>query len=81
MSDTVKTALYIGGQERHTTEQMAIADPAKAGGIVGYAASATVQDVAEADAGSSARGYRDSQVQGAGAGIRGLHPGSSPLRS
>jgi len=48
MSDTVKTALYIGGQERHTAEQMAIADPAKAGGIVGYAASATVQDVADA---------------------------------
>ena len=48
MSDTIKTALYIGGQERHTAEQMAIADPAKAGGIVGYAASATVQDVADA---------------------------------
>lgn len=48
MSDTVKTALYIGGQERHTAEQMAIADPARAGGIVGYAASATVQDVADA---------------------------------
>ena len=48
MSETVKTALYIGGHERHTAEQMAIADPAKAGGVVGYAASATVQDVADA---------------------------------
>lgn len=54
MSDTVTTALYIGGKERHTAEQMAIADPAKPGKVVGYAAHATTQDVADAVAAAKA---------------------------
>jgi acyl-CoA reductase-like NAD-dependent aldehyde dehydrogenase len=48
ISNAVATALYIGGKERHTKDQMAIADPAKPGVVVGHAASATVQDVADA---------------------------------
>ena len=54
MSETVTTALYIGGQVRQTKEQMAIADPAKPGRVVGYAASATPQDVADAVAAAKA---------------------------
>ena len=48
MSSTVTTALYIGGKERQTAEKMAIADPAKPGVVVGFAASATPQDVSDA---------------------------------
>src|SRR5512138_2011396 len=54
MSETVTTALYIGGQVRQTKEQMAIADPAKPGRVVGYAASATPQDVSDAVAAAKA---------------------------
>lgn len=54
MSKPVATALYIGGKERQTKEQMAIADPAKPGVIVGHAASATPQDVADAVAAAKA---------------------------
>ncbi len=54
MSDTVTTALYIGGKVRQTKEQMAIADPAKPGRVVGYAASATPQDVSDAVAAAKA---------------------------
>ena len=54
MSDTVTTALYIGGKERQTADKMAIADPAKPGVVVGYAASATTQDVADAVAAAKA---------------------------
>ena len=47
-SSSVTTALFIGGKERQTVEKMAIADPAKPGVVVGYAASATPQDVRDA---------------------------------
>ncbi len=53
-SKSVTTALYIGGKERKTAEQMAIADPAKPGVVVGYAASATTQDVSDAVAAAKA---------------------------
>ncbi len=54
MSKAVTTALYIGGKERQTTATMAIADPAKPGLVVGYAASATPQDVTDAVAAAKA---------------------------
>src|ERR1700733_9232109 len=41
MSNSVTTPLYIGGKERQTADKMAIADPAKPGVVVGYAAAAT----------------------------------------
>jgi acyl-CoA reductase-like NAD-dependent aldehyde dehydrogenase len=44
----VRTGLYIGGEERFTEEVLSIADPAKRGVIVGEAASASAQDVADA---------------------------------
>jgi acyl-CoA reductase-like NAD-dependent aldehyde dehydrogenase len=51
---SVTTALFIGGKERQTAEKMAIADPAKPGVVVGYAASATTQDVSDAVAAAKA---------------------------
>src|SRR5262247_2034708 len=54
LSNAVTTALYIGGKERQTKEQMAIADPGKKGVVVGYAASATTQDVSDAVAAAKA---------------------------
>src|SRR6185369_10647107 len=54
ISNAVSTALFIGGNERQTAEQMAIADPAKPGAVVGYAASATPQDVLDAVAAAKA---------------------------
>ncbi len=53
MSDTattagVRTGLFIGGEERHTTETLQIADPGKPGVIVGEAAAASAEDVADA---------------------------------
>jgi acyl-CoA reductase-like NAD-dependent aldehyde dehydrogenase len=54
MSNSVTTALYIGGKERQTADKMAIADPAKPGTVVGYAASATTQDVSDAVAAAKA---------------------------
>jgi acyl-CoA reductase-like NAD-dependent aldehyde dehydrogenase len=54
MSNSVTTALFIGGKERQTAEKMAIADPAKPGVVVGYAASATTQDVSDAVAAAKA---------------------------
>ncbi|AZS38458.1 Succinate-semialdehyde dehydrogenase [NADP(+)] [Microbacterium lemovicicum] len=52
MSDTVttevRTGLYIGGEERHTDDTLAIADPGKPGAVVGHAASASAEDVADA---------------------------------
>ncbi len=54
MSKAVTTALYIGGKERHTAATMAIADPGKAGVVVGYEASATTQDVSDAVAAAKA---------------------------
>ena len=54
MSKPVTTALYIGGQERQTADRMAIADPARPGIVVGYAAAATAQDAADAVAAAKA---------------------------
>ena len=45
---TVRTGLFIGGAERFTDETLAVADPGKPGVVVGYAASASAQDVADA---------------------------------
>ncbi|GAA3653925.1 aldehyde dehydrogenase family protein [Microbacterium marinilacus] len=44
----VRTGLYIGGEERFTDEVLKVADPAKPGVVVGEAASASKQDVADA---------------------------------
>lgn len=54
MSNSITTALFIGGKERQTTDKMAIADPAKPGTVVGYAAAATTQDVSDAVAAAKA---------------------------
>ena len=54
MSKPMTTALYIGGQERQTADRMAIADPARPGIVVGYAAAATAQDAADAVAAAKA---------------------------
>jgi len=43
-----RTALYIGGQEREGAGTLAVADPAKPGVTVGYAAAASEQDAADA---------------------------------
>ena len=50
----VSTPLYIGGEVRSTKETLAIADPGKPGVIVGHAASASAQDVADAVAAAKA---------------------------
>jgi hypothetical protein len=52
--ETVRTGLYIGGAERHTADTIAIADPAKPGVVVGHAASASPDDVADAVASAKA---------------------------
>ncbi|GAA3922335.1 aldehyde dehydrogenase family protein [Microbacterium invictum] len=44
----VRTGLYIGGQERHTTDTLTVADPGKPGVTVGHAAAASPADVADA---------------------------------
>jgi len=44
----VTTGLYIGGQARETAETLAVADPGKPGAVVGHAAAASKQDVADA---------------------------------
>src|SRR5690606_11014785 len=60
MSDTtiteaaVRTGLFIGGQERFTADVLKVADPAKKGVIVGEAAAASEQDVADAVAAAKA---------------------------
>ncbi|MCC7462485.1 MAG: aldehyde dehydrogenase family protein [Gammaproteobacteria bacterium] len=54
MSRPVTTSLYIGGRERRTADQMAIADPAKPGLVVGHAAAATAQDASDAVAAAKA---------------------------
>ncbi len=51
---TVTTSLFIGGKARQTAATMAIADPAKPGVVVGYAASGTPQDVLDAVAAARA---------------------------
>src|SRR6478736_6208721 len=50
----VRTGLYIGGAARDATESLAIADPGKPGVIVGHAASASKEDVADAVAAAKA---------------------------
>jgi len=50
----VTTGLFIGGESRQTAETLAVADPAKPGAVVGYAAAATKQDVADAIAAAKA---------------------------
>ncbi|WP_344057667.1 aldehyde dehydrogenase family protein [Microbacterium pumilum] len=50
----VKTGLFIGGEVRDTAESLAIPDPAKPGVIVGHAASASREDVADAVAAAKA---------------------------
>ncbi|NED99097.1 aldehyde dehydrogenase family protein [Phytoactinopolyspora halotolerans] len=47
-SSQVKTGLYIGGQARETADTLAVADPGRPGAVVGYAASASPTDVADA---------------------------------
>lgn len=57
MTDTVnavRTGLFIGGVQRETAESLAIADPGKAGVVVGYAASASAEDVSDAIAAAKA---------------------------
>jgi acyl-CoA reductase-like NAD-dependent aldehyde dehydrogenase len=49
-----KTALYIGGEEREGTDTLAVADPGKSGVVVGHAAAASEQDVADAVAAAKA---------------------------
>ena len=44
----VTTGLYIGGQVRSTEDRLEIVDPAKPGVVVGHAAAATADDVADA---------------------------------
>lgn len=44
----VRTGLFIGGEERFTEEVLQVADPGKKGVVVGEAASASEQDVADA---------------------------------
>ena len=50
----VRTGLFIGGEERETVEALVIPDPAKPGVIVGHAASASEEDVADAVAAAKA---------------------------
>lgn len=51
---TVQTDLYINGEHRSTPETIDVPDPAKPGRIVGRAASASKDDVAEAVASAKA---------------------------
>ena len=51
---SVSTPLFIGGKVRQTADKMAIADPGKPGVVVGHAAAATTQDVADAVAAAKA---------------------------
>ena len=44
----VTTGLYIGGEERSTADVLEVADPARPGVVVGSAAAATKEDVADA---------------------------------
>lgn len=44
----VKTGLFINGEERETKKTLAVQDPGKPGVVVGHAASATKEDIADA---------------------------------
>jgi acyl-CoA reductase-like NAD-dependent aldehyde dehydrogenase len=50
----VRTGLYIGGSERFTEDTLTVADPAKPGVVVGEAAAASKEDVADAVAAAKA---------------------------
>src|SRR6478609_9817438 len=50
----VTTGLYIGGQERSTNDVLDVVDPARPGVVVGHAAAATKEDVADAVAAAKA---------------------------
>jgi acyl-CoA reductase-like NAD-dependent aldehyde dehydrogenase len=50
----VTTGLYIGGRERSTEEVLEVVDPARPGVVVGSAAAASQQDVADAVAAAKA---------------------------
>ncbi|MGK3954011.1 aldehyde dehydrogenase family protein [Microbacterium sp. I2] len=50
----VRTGLFIGGEERFTTGVLRVADPGKKGVIVGEAAAASAEDVADAVAAAKA---------------------------
>ena len=50
----VRTGLYIGGEERFTEAVLSVSDPAKPGVIVGEAAAASTEDVADAVAAANA---------------------------
>ncbi len=52
--ETIRTGLFIGGVQRDTVDELEIADPAKPGAVVGYAASASKEDVADAVAAAKA---------------------------
>lgn len=54
MTATTRTGLFIGGEERKTVDTLKVADPGKPGLIVGEAAAATAQDVADAVAAAKA---------------------------
>jgi acyl-CoA reductase-like NAD-dependent aldehyde dehydrogenase len=47
-SATVRTGLFIGGVERETAETLKVADPGRSGVVVGEAAAASPEDVADA---------------------------------
>jgi len=51
---TVSTPLFIGGEERFTADTLPVPDPGKPGVVVGVAAAATEQDVADAVAAAKA---------------------------
>jgi len=53
-TETVRTGLFIGGEERSTDDVLQVADPAKPGVVVGEAAAATAEDVADAVAAAKA---------------------------
>ena len=50
----VTTGLYIGGQERSTADVLEVVDPARPGVVVGHAAAASKEDVADAVAAAKA---------------------------
>lgn len=50
----IKTGLFIGGEERFTEETLKVIDPAKPGEVIGEAASASPDDVADAVAAAKA---------------------------
>lgn len=54
LDQAVRTGLYIGGEERFTTDLLEVADPGRAGVVVGTAAAASPADVADAVAAAKA---------------------------